>query len=179
MALWAQTCAKHLKSATSLPELSMEAALMSLSSSTAPRLSLVCPLGTALVLLFDSNHGTHRLCAHSWLSCGYCGQQWHSQLRGCAQGMCCGVLLCLLWSSHLWVQGAHFIELCSQRGIPLTFLQNITGFIVGSKYEASGMSSARVVFCTFPFDYRASLRYRQERCQNGHGCVLRQGCVFC
>ena len=29
------------------------------------------------------------------------------------------------------VKGAHFIELCSQRGIPLLFLQNITGFMVG------------------------------------------------
>ena len=37
-------------------------------------------------------------------------------------------------------QGAHFIELCSQRGIPLTFLQNLTGFMVGSKYEARGIA---------------------------------------
>ena len=51
----------------------------------------------------------------------------------------------MLWWPHLSLQGAHFIELCSQRGIPLTFLQNITGFIVGSKYEASGPSSGRVV----------------------------------
>lgn len=38
------------------------------------------------------------------------------------------------------VKGAHFIELCSQRNIPLLFLQNITGFMVGSKYEASGIA---------------------------------------
>ncbi len=37
-------------------------------------------------------------------------------------------------------KGAHFIELCSQRGIPLIFLQNITGFMVGSKYEAGGIA---------------------------------------
>lgn len=37
-------------------------------------------------------------------------------------------------------KGAHFIELCSQRNIPLLFLQNITGFMVGSKYEASGIA---------------------------------------
>lgn len=37
-------------------------------------------------------------------------------------------------------KGAHFIELCAQRGIPLIFLQNITGFMVGSKYEASGIA---------------------------------------
>ena len=37
-------------------------------------------------------------------------------------------------------KGAHFIELCAQRGIPLVFLQNITGFMVGRKYEASGIA---------------------------------------
>ncbi len=38
------------------------------------------------------------------------------------------------------LKGAHFIELCSQRGIPLVFLQNITGFMVGSKYESGGIA---------------------------------------
>ena len=38
------------------------------------------------------------------------------------------------------LKGAHFIELCTQRNIPLLFLQNITGFMVGSKYEASGIA---------------------------------------
>jgi len=38
------------------------------------------------------------------------------------------------------MKGAHFIELCSQRGIPLVFLQNITGFMVGRKYEAGGIA---------------------------------------
>jgi len=37
-------------------------------------------------------------------------------------------------------KGAHFIELCSQRGIPLVFLQNISGFMVGQKYEAGGIA---------------------------------------
>jgi len=37
-------------------------------------------------------------------------------------------------------KGAHFIELCSQRGIPLVFLQNITGFMVGKKYESGGIA---------------------------------------
>jgi 3-methylcrotonyl-CoA carboxylase beta subunit len=37
-------------------------------------------------------------------------------------------------------KGAHFIELCAQRKIPLVFLQNITGFMVGKKYEASGIA---------------------------------------
>jgi 3-methylcrotonyl-CoA carboxylase beta subunit len=38
------------------------------------------------------------------------------------------------------LKGAHFIELCCQRKIPLLFLQNITGFMVGSKYEAGGIA---------------------------------------
>ncbi len=38
------------------------------------------------------------------------------------------------------IKGSHFIELCSQRKIPLIFLQNITGFMVGSKYEAGGIA---------------------------------------
>jgi len=37
-------------------------------------------------------------------------------------------------------KGAHFIELCGQRKIPLVFLQNITGFMVGKQYEASGIA---------------------------------------
>lgn len=38
------------------------------------------------------------------------------------------------------LKGAHFIELCCQRGIPLIFLQNITGFMVGQQYEAGGIA---------------------------------------
>ncbi|QFQ88202.1 methylcrotonoyl-CoA carboxylase [Paracoccus kondratievae] len=37
-------------------------------------------------------------------------------------------------------KGAHFIELCSMRGIPLVFLQNVTGFMVGRKYENEGIA---------------------------------------
>ena len=37
-------------------------------------------------------------------------------------------------------KGAHFIELCAQRGVPIVFLQNITGFMVGQKYEAGGIA---------------------------------------
>ena len=37
-------------------------------------------------------------------------------------------------------KGAHFIEMCSSRGIPLVFLQNITGFMVGREYEAGGIA---------------------------------------
>ena len=38
------------------------------------------------------------------------------------------------------LKGAHFIELCNQRGIPLVFLQNITGFMVGREYESRGIA---------------------------------------
>lgn len=38
------------------------------------------------------------------------------------------------------LKGAHFVELCTQRNIPLVFLQNITGFMVGKKYEAGGIA---------------------------------------
>ncbi len=38
------------------------------------------------------------------------------------------------------LKGAHFVELCAQRGIPLVFLQNITGFMVGKKYEQGGIA---------------------------------------
>jgi 3-methylcrotonyl-CoA carboxylase beta subunit len=38
------------------------------------------------------------------------------------------------------LKGTHFVELCCQRGIPLIFLQNITGFMVGQKYEAGGIA---------------------------------------
>ena len=37
-------------------------------------------------------------------------------------------------------KGANFIEICSQRNIPLVFLQNITGFMVGRKYELEGIA---------------------------------------
>ena len=38
------------------------------------------------------------------------------------------------------LKGTHFIELCEQRGVPLLFLQNITGFMVGREYEAGGIA---------------------------------------
>ena len=38
------------------------------------------------------------------------------------------------------LKGTHFIQLCCQRGVPLLFLQNITGFMVGRKSEAGGIA---------------------------------------
>ena len=60
-----------------------------------------------------------------------------AHLRGCPVGIIAnnGVLF-----SESAQKGAHFVELCSQRKIPLLFLQNITGFMVGRKYENEGIA---------------------------------------
>ena len=65
------------------------------------------------------------------LVCGF------AHLYGCPVGIVAnnGILF-----SESSLKGAHFIELCSQRDIPLIFLQNITGFMVGRKYEAGGIA---------------------------------------
>ncbi|KAF0677533.1 carboxyl transferase domain-containing protein [Profundibacterium mesophilum] len=73
---------------------------------------------------FKSRYGSTLVCgfAHVW-------------------GMPCGIVAnngVLFSDSSL--KGAHFVELCSQRNIPLVFLQNITGFMVGRKYEAGGIA---------------------------------------
>ena len=70
------------------------------------------------------------------------------------------------------LKGAHFIELCGQRGIPLLFLQNITGFMVGRKYESGGIAKdgAKMVTAVrlragaeVHRDHRRQLRRRQLR----------------
>ena len=60
-----------------------------------------------------------------------------AHVMGCPVGIVAnnGVLF-----SEAAVKGAHFVELCSQRNIPLVFLQNITGFMVGRKYENEGIA---------------------------------------
>ncbi len=60
-----------------------------------------------------------------------------AHVEGCPVGIVAnnGVLF-----SESAVTGAHFVELCSQRNIPLVFLQNITGFMVGRKYENEGIA---------------------------------------
>jgi hypothetical protein len=45
-------------------------------------------------------------------------------------------------------KGTQFIELCNQRDIPILFLQNITGFMVGKKYEVRACGFARVCVLT-------------------------------
>jgi 3-methylcrotonyl-CoA carboxylase beta subunit len=60
-----------------------------------------------------------------------------AQIRGMAVGIIAnnGILY-----SESSLKGTHFIQLCCQRGIPLLFLQNITGFMIGRKYEAEGIA---------------------------------------
>ncbi|MBV1927221.1 MAG: methylcrotonoyl-CoA carboxylase [Rhodobacteraceae bacterium] len=60
-----------------------------------------------------------------------------AHIKGCPVGIIAnnGVLF-----SEAAQKGAHFVELCSQRKIPLVFLQNITGFMVGKKYENEGIA---------------------------------------
>lgn len=57
------------------------------------------------------------------------------------EGMPCGIIANngILFSESAQ-KGAHFVELCSQRKVPLIFLQNITGFMVGKKAEAEGIA---------------------------------------
>ncbi|MEN3352959.1 MAG: 3-methylcrotonyl-CoA carboxylase beta subunit [Betaproteobacteria bacterium] len=65
------------------------------------------------------------------LVCGYARIQGH--LVGLIANN--GVLF-----SESALKGTHFIELCCQRDVPLVFLQNITGFMVGRKYESGGIA---------------------------------------
>jgi len=73
---------------------------------------------------FKQNYGTT-------LVCGF------GRIKGIPVGIVAnnGILF-----SESAVKGAHFIELCSQRNIPLLFVQNITGFMVGKKYETGGIA---------------------------------------
>ncbi|MEM1075199.1 MAG: carboxyl transferase domain-containing protein [Pseudomonadota bacterium] len=60
-----------------------------------------------------------------------------AHIKGCPVGIVAnnGVLF-----SESAQKGAHFVELCAQRRIPLIFLQNITGFMVGQRYENEGIA---------------------------------------
>jgi 3-methylcrotonyl-CoA carboxylase beta subunit len=73
---------------------------------------------------FKSNYGTT-------IVCGF------AKLHGHSVGIVAnnGILF-----SESAVKAAHFVELCGQRKIPLIFLQNISGFMVGKKYEAEGIA---------------------------------------
>ena len=71
----------------------------------------------------------------------------------CGTAYCCGYPVGILANngvlfSESAIKGAHFIELCNQRNIPLLFLQNITGFMVGTEAERGGIArhSAKMVY---------------------------------
>ena len=65
------------------------------------------------------------------LICGFV--RFHGQLAGVLAND--GILF-----SESALKGAHFIELCCQREIPIVFLQNITGFMIGRRYENEGIA---------------------------------------
>ena len=75
-----------------------------------------------------------------------------AHIQGCPVGIVANNGILFSESAN---KGAHFVELCSQRRIPLVFLQNITGFMVGRKYEDE--------------------RHRARRRQDGDGGGLRAG----
>ena len=73
---------------------------------------------------FKKNYGATLVCGFAFI---------HGQPVGILANN--GVLF-----SESALKGAHFIQLCEQRGVPLLFLQNITGFMVGKKYESEGIA---------------------------------------
>jgi 3-methylcrotonyl-CoA carboxylase beta subunit len=73
---------------------------------------------------FKANFGTTLICGFA---------RFYGRLAGVLAND--GILF-----SESALKGAHFIELCCQRGIPLVFIQNITGFMVGKRYENEGIA---------------------------------------
>jgi 3-methylcrotonyl-CoA carboxylase beta subunit len=67
----------------------------------------------------------------STLVCGY------AHINGCPVGVVANNGILFMESAQ---KGAHFIQLCNRRGIPLLFLQNITGFMVGKRVEHAGIA---------------------------------------
>ena len=95
-------------------------------------LSLTAHLdGAAAVLLDGSRLREFKPGYGASLICGF------ANIEGFSVGVVAndGVLF-----SESAVKGAHFVQLCCERGVPLLFLQNITGFMVGKKYEAEGIA---------------------------------------
>jgi 3-methylcrotonyl-CoA carboxylase beta subunit len=79
------------------------------------------------------------------------GSHWHEFKRLYGETLVCG--FASIWGHRVGIvanngilfsasalKGAHFVELCNQRGIPLVFLQNISGFMVGREYEHAGIA---------------------------------------
>ena len=72
------------------------------------------------------------------------------------------------------VKGAHFVQLCCQRGIPLVFVQNITGFMVGRQYEAEGIAKhgAKLVNAVATAKVRSQGIPRGEEFRMGRSGIL-------
>ncbi|HVK34822.1 MAG TPA: carboxyl transferase domain-containing protein, partial [Microlunatus sp.] len=79
------------------------------------------------------------------------GSHWHEFKRLYGETLVCG--FASIWGHRVGIvanngilfsssalKGAHFVELCNQRGLPLVFLQNISGFMVGREYEHAGIA---------------------------------------
>ena len=79
------------------------------------------------------------------------GSRWHEFKRLYGETLVCA--FASIWGHRVGIvanngilfsasalKGAHFVQLCNQRGIPLVFLQNISGFMVGREYEAAGIA---------------------------------------
>ncbi|HEY5848957.1 MAG TPA: carboxyl transferase domain-containing protein [Microlunatus sp.] len=79
------------------------------------------------------------------------GSHWHEFKRLYGETLVCG--FASIWGHRVGIvanngilfsssalKGAHFVELCNQRSIPLVFLQNISGFMVGREYEHAGIA---------------------------------------
>ncbi|MFZ5548778.1 MAG: carboxyl transferase domain-containing protein [Pseudomonadota bacterium] len=75
---------------------------------------------------FKARYGTTLVCGFAWI-------------EGMPVGIVANNGILFAESAN---KGAHFIELCCQRKVPLVFLQNITGFMVGRKYENEGIARA-------------------------------------
>lgn len=79
-------------------------------------------------------------------------------------------------------KGAHFVQLCAQRGVPLLFLQNITGFMVGSWYESQGIAKdgAKMVMAVAnarvrslaPLRHRVASAHVRGTTSACHSCML-------
>ncbi|MGF1754391.1 methylcrotonoyl-CoA carboxylase [Vibrio makurazakiensis] len=82
-------------------------------------------------IIDDSDFDEFKACYGKTLVCGFA--HLHGQPIGVLGNN--GILF-----SESSQKGAHFIELCAKRKIPLIFLQNITGFMVGKKYESEGIA---------------------------------------
>ena len=135
-------------SATSSPP-SRRAAPLALGASTPAEEPKVDPCGLYGVVPVDSAHALRRTRGHrpgrrrqraSRSSRPSTARRWSPASPGSTATRSGSSPTTASCSPSRAQKGAHFIELCDQRGIPLVFLQNISGFMVGRDYEAGGIA---------------------------------------